>query len=795
MSDDKKKKRPLDDYVANILTVQEIDHEGEYGPEPELYNVPLGPDMVDEILEYPVELCSINSFVYDKLWTKPAYDSLLDKVKKLNKDWQDKTIDTIDHQDTDFSSLIAEDSAIVSNKYTSADFSDAKFARAKIVGGKYDNCTFTNTQFNATQIGQSEFNNCQFDNVNFDKATIKNVVFKNCTFTKCSFVSTQLHTTDLHDCKIMESKFNKEMWFRGDIINAIISQTEFNKSQFSGMIIRSSTLSNNSFLKVTFFASQIEDSSLSNNLWLKVGFANGNSIYKTTLYNENIQQCNFGDSEWKDSEVQNSQFLKNDFSKVEMHDTDFTGINGIGDNFATGIFANCKFMDCDLAQANCTGTDFIVSSSIQNCTLDKLIYAYANLPKNFDESQLKRTSQAQVKPLTDKDLRKPRDAEDSDKDTSKPLRNLPDRDAAVLCELVYESSMLESIAGRKDTSLADLIYNEDKKTLDKDVKALLSKDDDGSLSTPLDDYANYYQPVLAKYKLVAVSPSSSDGYFSIAIANKDDNKNRGIYIITRGSDNTPNYLSDIKMSVSSLPAIFNEAISFTKSILASNDNVKYLGFSGHSLGGSVSQAQVVYFEAEKDKKYTISPSKNFEPFGIGNILSGMKVGETAKEANNFTGIIYVTADAELANRYKGSPKAYSSIISNYYRAGDLVSEQELNSILGNITKIETNYSFEESLKRARKFDVSETPKWWEDQTIRRSQNDANTQLGMVQILKDRMYYLHTMTNYRYQGFSPSLVKNSFNTTNVEILMTKGNKEDKENYNFVFQAMSSFKEIK
>ncbi|WP_265658545.1 pentapeptide repeat-containing protein [Francisella philomiragia] len=398
-------KRPLDDYCASIPSIQEIDHKGEYGAEPPLYNVPLGTDMVDELLEYPVELCSINNFVYDKLWTKPAYDLLLDKVQKLNKDWQEKTIDTIDHQDTDFTNLNAQDCAIVSNKYTGANFANAKFTKTKIHGGKFKNCQFENNSFTNAEIGQAKFDNCTFTNVEFGGTDIKEVEFKNCTFSKCSFLGTQLHTSDFYDCNILECIFNSEMWYKGNISNTKISKSEFNKSQFSGILIDSVTLVDSSLLKATFFASQIQNSDFSNNAWLKVGFAHGNSIYKSTLYNENIQQCNFSDSEWIANEVQNSQTLRNDFSAVEMHDSDFVGLKGAGDNFATGVLANCKFMDCDFAQANFTATDFIVNSSIQNCILEKLIYAYATLPKDFDENQLKKTSQAQIESLKDKDVR------------------------------------------------------------------------------------------------------------------------------------------------------------------------------------------------------------------------------------------------------------------------------------------------------------------------------------------------------------------------------------------------------
>ncbi|AIT10131.1 hypothetical protein LO80_09205 [Candidatus Francisella endociliophora] len=407
MSDDKKKKkRPLDDYVANTPTVQEIDHEGEYGPEPEWVGVPQDVDEVERWLDEPVVLHSINSLPYTKIWTKPAYDLIHDEIKNLNKNWQDRSVDSIEHSDTDFTGLDAQGSAIVANTFKEGtDFTNAKFNRAKLHGGKYKNCKFVNNNFASAGIGHLEFENCTFTNAEFGKTDIKKVEFKNCTFDKCSFFSTQFHTSDLYDCTFNECIFNTELWFKNTILNTKFSKSEFNKSQFSGVLIDSVTLVDSSLLKTTFFGTQIQNSDFTNNAWLKVGFANGNSIYKTTLYNENIQQCNFGDSEWKDSELQNSQTLSNDFSKVEMHDTDFTGVNGIGDNFATGLFSNCRFADCDLAQANCTGTDFIVGSSIQNCTLDKLIYAYARLPENFDEGQLKKTSQAQIRQLTDKDVK------------------------------------------------------------------------------------------------------------------------------------------------------------------------------------------------------------------------------------------------------------------------------------------------------------------------------------------------------------------------------------------------------
>lgn len=322
------------------------------------------------------------------------------------KKWSSFVIDSVEHDGTDFTDLDASGSAILVNTFKQGtNFSNANFDKTKIHGGIYNDCNFENSSFKSTEVGHLEFNDCKFTNANFSGARLQNVVFNNCTFTKSTFAGTQFNITDLYDCKIIESVFNTELWYKGNIVRTEISKSEFNKSQFSGVLIDSVDLVDSSLLKATFFASQIQDSEFSNNAWLKVGFANGNSIYRTTLYNENIQQCNFSDSDWKENELQNSKLLKNDFSKIEIHDTDFVDTIGIGDNFATACIAGSKFVGCDFAGVNCTGTDFICDTSIQNCTLDKMIYTYAKMPKDFAENQLKKTSQAQIKPLEDKDLK------------------------------------------------------------------------------------------------------------------------------------------------------------------------------------------------------------------------------------------------------------------------------------------------------------------------------------------------------------------------------------------------------
>jgi len=78
---------------------------------------------------------------------------------------------------------------------------------------------------------------------------------------------------------------------------------------------------------------------------------------------------------------------------------------------------------------------------------------------------------------------------------------------------------------------------------------------------------------------------------------------------------------------------------------------------------------------------------------------------------------------------------------------------------------------EESFENAKKFDTSETPKCWEEPSMRRTQNINNMQLGVINTLVDKFYSLHTMTNYRYQGFygNGNLIPTKINVNNVYFL--------------------------
>ena len=250
-------------------------------------------------------------------------------------------------------------------------------------------------------------------------------------------------------------------------------------------------------------------------------------------------------------------------------------------------------------------------------------------------------------------------AEDEQKEEEKeccpPLTDLPDKDAAILCELVYESGLLNHIINEptlSDLSLGQAIYKDGK--LKAEIKALLSKDDkDGSptkgvLNMPLDNYASYYQPILAKYKLVAISPSNSVDYFGIAIAKECDSKNKGIYVINRGTDTPENWITDARMALqhlipmNTLTFCTKAGIKFAEGII--DDNVEHVGFAGHSLGGSITQAQTVYFSSYK---VNLSPSKTFEGYGIKGFMDGVGNFDCIKNSYGFN--MVVSCSAELAH--------------------------------------------------------------------------------------------------------------------------------------------------
>jgi len=60
---------------------------------------------------------------------------------------------------------------------------------------------------------------------------------------------------------------------------------------------------------------------------------------------------------------------------------------------------------------------------------------------------------------------------------------------------------------------------------------------------------------------------------------------------------------------------------FAEYLLDNDDNIKNIGFAGHSLGGSVAQIQALYFA--DNKQIRISPHKTFEAYGVKNVVDGI----------------------------------------------------------------------------------------------------------------------------------------------------------------------------
>lgn len=61
--------------------------------------------------------------------------------------------------------------------------------------------------------------------------------------------------------------------------------------------------------------------------------------------------------------------------------------------------------------------------------------------------------------------------------------------------------------------------------------------------------------------------------------------------------------------------------------------------------------------------------------------------------------------------------------------------------------------------------------------------------GIGQVVADKFYNLHTMMNYRYQGFNPdgSLIETQVNKTNSDKLNESDNVEQKVKYRLCFDT--------
>ena len=430
---------------------------------------------------------------------------------------------------------------------------------------------------------------------------------------------------------------------------------------------------------------------------------------------------------------------------------------------------------------------------------------------------------------------------------SKILKNMSDRDASVLCELVYEEAFWEIIiddinknknAKTLAKNLASYVYDGNKKALNPDTASYLSKKTASDAFYYLTEYYDHYFEVLQKYKLVSTSSSvnsnpkfkgsdsyvdfNENDYYAITVAYVGDERNQGVYVINRGTATVQNLgTSDLDMYLKKSPKIFDCGIAYPEFILRENPDIKNIGFSGHSLGGSITQAQVVCFDGLNDKNYSVSISKNFEPFGIGAIISRLDLLNTQKKmldspsfrsqsqmdalALNASNIAVSTTptNTHLRERYKGLPSSYRGLLVNFYRVGDGVAEQQLNQILGDVIKLDTNYSSLKSYstgadkyKAQTKYNEREHS-FFEDPADRQSQAIGEIQYGAFEVGKDKFYIIHTMMNYKFQGYNDkngSLLDKEVNETNAGILAKGTNQSEKTRYNLVFNAMKGFEEL-
>ncbi|AIT08853.1 hypothetical protein LO80_01905 [Candidatus Francisella endociliophora] len=200
---------------------------------------------------------------------------------------------------------------------------------------------------------------------------------------------------------------------------------------------------------------------------------------------------------------------------------------------------------------------------------------------------------------------------------------------------------------------------------------------------------------------------------------------------------------------------------------------KNIDFTGHSLGGAIAQIQSVYF-ANKMRGTT----KTFEAFGLKSqvhltleVIHDNKVYyptlnpiKSLRSWASTFGILFDGGDWEdledkLIGKYAGDKVNIDSKITNYIREGDLVGTTA--ELVGSTNVIKTGLS-----------SLSVT-------------------------------LLHSMSNYRYQGYLPdgTLIDTQINTTNASILSEKLSpayqeiiNTQKAKYKACFSKMSNYIEV-
>ena len=367
------------------------------------------------------------------------------------------------------------------------------------------------------------------------------------------------------------------------------------------------------------------------------------------------------------------------------------------------------------------------------------------------------------------------------------LYKLSDRDASVLCELVYENDFFDVVADNQaGKSIAELLYDKATQKVSESLADFLKEDVIDNFNL----YSNYYYPILDKYKLVATSKEydvnsafSSVDYYAIAVANMTDEHNKGIYIINRGTKLFHDFIDDLMMGAGKLipsPRIVPhmlQGIEFGNKILDSYRPLS-IGFSGHSLGGAIAQIQTVKF-VNNEQGASLAPTKCFEPFGTRSEVDpsiAVKIGDSYfttttdiwtsfKNWSNILSAGYFFADwksleVDLINNYRFHSGAINGSVKNFVRRGDFIAE--LSEQIGNVVPLSTSISnsYYDSVLKQTKGLVA----------VPESLFSATERLN-----------LHSITWYRYNRYSDdgTLITSGVNVDNVSKLNLKKAVEFKE----------------
>jgi hypothetical protein len=308
------------------------------------------------------------------------------------------------------------------------------------------------------------------------------------------------------------------------------------------------------------------------------------------------------------------------------------------------------------------------------------------------------------------------------------LYKLSDRDASVLCELVYENDFFDDVASSKNNgSIAMLLYDDNKQ-----VRDIISDKFKPETKNDFNTYASYYYPILDKYKLVATSKEydvnsafSSCDYYAIAVANMSDEHSKGIYIINRGTKLYHDFVDDLMMGAGKLipsPRIIPhmlQGIEFGNKILDTYRPLS-IGFSGHSLGGAISQIQTVKF-VNNEQGASVAPTKCFEPFGTRSEVDpsiAVTIGDSYfttttdiwtsfKNWSNVLSMGYFFTDwksleVKLMDNYRNHSGAINGNIKNFARRGDFIAElsEQIGSVVPLNTSMKSSY-YDGVLKQAK----------------------------------------------------------------------------------------------